>query len=117
MPGKLPRELRDFLEDMLFTDESNWQKFRTEFNNLYDNLLCKLKAAHPELTTQDEQVVALGVLQFDNSDIAFLLGITDRTIWNRRQKLKNRLGDPQMDLDQWFNTQANTFPDISTLRR
>ena len=117
MPDKLPRELRDFLEDMLFTDESNWQKFRTEFNNLYDNLLYKLKAAHPELTTQDEQVVALGVLQFDNSDIAFLLGITDRTIWNRRQKLKNRLGDPQMDLDQWFNTQANTFPDISTLRR
>lgn len=117
MPDKLPRELRDFLEDMLFTDESNWQKFRTEFNNLYDNLLGKLKAVHPELTTQDEQVVALGVLQFDNSDIAFLLGITDRTIWNRRQKLKNRLGDPQMDLDQWFNTQANTFPDISTLRR
>lgn len=100
--AKLPREVRDYLEQIVFTKEENWQELRREFNALYGNLLDNLKEQYPVLTTQDEQVITLGVLGFSNSDMAFLLGITDRTIWNRRQKIRDRLCDPQMDLDQWF---------------
>lgn len=79
---------------------------RQNFNALYGGLLEHLRTEHPLLTTQDEQVIVLGVLGFSNSDIAFLLNISDRTIWNRRQKIRDRLGDPQMDLDQWFSDRA-----------
>ncbi len=102
IPAKLPREVRDYLEQIVFTKEENWQELRQEFNTLYGNLLNRLKDDHPLLTTQDEQVIVLGVLGFSNSDMAFLLNISDRTIWNRRQKIRDRLGDPQLDLDQWF---------------
>lgn len=104
--AKLPRKVRDYLEQIVFTKEENWQELRQEFNTLYGGLLEHLKTDHPTLTTQDEQVIVLGVLGFCNNDIAFLLGITDRTIWNRRQKIRDRLGDPQLDLDQWFSDRA-----------
>ena len=32
-------------------------------------------------------------------DIGYLLGITERTIWNRRQAIKDRTGVP--DFDAW----------------
>lgn len=79
---------------------------RQNFNALYGGLLEHLRTEHPLLTTQDEQVIVLGVLGFSNSNIAFLLNISDRTIWNRRQKIRDRLGDPQMDLDQWVSDRA-----------
>ena len=104
--AKLPREVRDYLEQIVFTKEENWQELRQNFNALYGGLLEHLRTEHPLLTTQDEQVIVLGVLGFSNSDIAFLLNISDRTIWNRRQKIRDRLGDPQMDLDQWFSDRA-----------
>ena len=104
--AKLPREVRDYLEQIVFTKEKNWQELRQNFNALYRGLLEHLRTEHPLLTTQDEQVIVLGVLGFCNSDIAFLLNISDRTIWNRRQKIRDRLGDPQMDLDQWFSDHA-----------
>ena len=104
--AKLPRKVRDYLEQIVFTKEKNWQELRQNFNALYGGLLEHLRTEHPLLTTQDEQVIVLGVLGFSNSDIAFLLNISDRTIWNRRQKIRDRLGDPQMDLDQWFSDRA-----------
>lgn len=106
IPAKLPREVRDYLEQIVFTKEENWQELRQEFNALYGGLLDNLKKQHPVLTTQDEQVIVLGVLGFSNSDMAFLLNISDRTIWNRRQKIRDRLGDPQLNLDQWFLARA-----------
>ena len=106
IPAKLPREVRDYLEQIVFTKEENWQELRQEFNALYGGLLDNLKKQHPVLTTQDEQVIVLGVLGFSNSDMAFLLNISDRTIWNRRQKIRDRLGDPQLDLNQWFLARA-----------
>lgn len=114
IPAKLPREVRNYLEQIVFTKEENWQMLRKEFNSLYGNLLDNLQTAHPLLTTQDEQMITLGVLGFSNSDVAFLLGITDRTIWNRRQKIRDRLGDPQMDIDQWFTDRA-ALPTIKDL--
>lgn len=106
IPAKLPREVRDYLEQIVFTKEENWQELRQEFNTLYGNLLNRLKDDHPLLTIQDEHVIVLGVLGFSNSDMAFLLNISDRTIWNRRQKIRDRLGDPQLNLDQWFLARA-----------
>lgn len=106
IPNTLPREIKNYLKQIIFTKESNWLAFRREFNSLYYNLLDDLKNQYSTLTLQDEQVISLGVLGFSNSDIAFLLDISDRTVWNRRQKIKTRLGDSQMDLDQWFSDHA-----------
>lgn len=33
--AKLPREVRDYLEQIVFTKEKNWQELRQNFNALY----------------------------------------------------------------------------------
>lgn len=35
---------------------------------------------------------------------------TDRTIWNRRQFIKNHLGDSKLDLDKWLDELQNKPP-------
>ena len=50
--AKLPREVRDYLEQIVFTKEENWQELRQNFNALYGGLLEHLRTEHPLLTTQ-----------------------------------------------------------------
>jgi hypothetical protein len=39
----------------------------------------------------------------DNSDICLLLGLTQRTIWSRRQRIKARIGMGEKEsLDAWI---------------
>ena len=39
----------------------------------------------------------------DNSDICLLLGLTQRTVWSRRQRIKARIGMSENEsLDKWI---------------
>ena len=87
---------------MTFANDSNRQQFMQEFDRVYSSFLPQLHNRYPTLTEQDDQYIALALLGLDNTEIAVLLNQTDRTIWNRRQKIKTRLGDGKMDLDKWI---------------
>lgn len=101
----LPRSTQTLLDEIAYHRETDWQTLRQEFNHLYANLLEHLHTQHPALTAQDEQVIVFGVLGFDTNDTALLLGLTNRTLWNRRQKLKARLGID--DIEAWFAEQSH----------
>ncbi len=101
----LPRSTQALLDEIAYHRETDWQTLRQEFNHLYANLLERLHTQHPALTAQDEQVIVFGVLGFDTNDTALLLGLTNRTLWNRRQKLKARLGID--DIEAWFAEQSH----------
>lgn len=102
MPKKMPNWARTYIEEQAFRNVSYQQDFIQQFNSVYGDLLPRLRKEHPALTDQDEQYLALAIIGMDNNEIAYLLGQTDRTIWNRRQKVKKRLGDAHMDLDKWL---------------
>lgn len=75
----------------IFAGDADWQTFKDAFNAVYDNKLTLLTNQYPDLTTADLQVIALSELGLDSSDICLLLNQTKRTIWNRRQRIKQHM--------------------------
>lgn len=102
LPKGLPAWAKNYLEENAFTNDTDWQEFMQEFNSAYGDWLGTLHKQYPALTEQDNRYLALARLGLDNTEIAVLLNASDRTIWNRRQKIKTRLGNSHMDLDAWL---------------
>lgn len=80
----------------------NWETFYAEFDAAYDGLLTHIKDTYPDLTEIDIRYIALTCMHFDTSDICLLLNLTKRTIYNRRQILRQRLNLSDSDLDIWL---------------
>ena len=99
----IPNWAQQFIDSNIFSTEEQWKNFFVEFNGCYGDLLNRLQKEYPRLTNTDIQVLALYILGLDNSDICLLLGLTQRTIWSRRMRIKNRVGLGEKEsLDKWL---------------
>ena len=98
----LPESILKYINSITFSDKNTWDTFLHEFNDLYDNILSRIKDTYPNITDKDLQYIALSVMKMHNSDICFLLDTTERTIWNRRQRIKNHIGNANIDIDKWI---------------
>lgn len=100
---KIPKELNILSPMQAAKDLQNWKNFYDDFNLCFDNLLLRMHETYPEMTDSDLQYIALTFLGFDTTDQCFLLGITNRTVWNRRNTLKQHMGisDDRTD-DLWI---------------
>ena len=100
---KIPDWAQQFIDSNIFSTDEQWEEFFNEFNGCYGNLLKQLQRDYPRLTSTDTQVLALYVLGLDNSDICLLMGLTQRTIWSRRMRIKARVGLGEKEsLDKWI---------------
>ena len=100
---KIPDWAQQFIDSNIFSTDEQWEEFFNEFNGCYGNLLKRLQEDYPRLTSTDTQVLALYVLGLDNSDICLLMGLTQRTIWSRRMRIKSRVGLGEKEsLDRWL---------------
>ena len=100
---KIPDWAQQFIDSNIFSTDEQWEEFFNEFNGCYGNLLKQLQRDYPRLTSTDTQVLALYVLGLDNSDICLLMGLTQRTIWSRRMRIKARVGLGEKEsLDKWL---------------
>ena len=111
LPKGMPAWVTNFLKDVSFANENDKQLFMQEFNDAYGDIIPSLQKTYPDLTDQDIYYITLAMLGIDNTGIAIILNSSDRTIWNRRQKIKNRLGDPRLDLDAWIAS----LPDLAAV--
>ena len=101
----IPQWAKDFIDQNIFSTEEQWQGFLKEFEGAYGDILTKLQNTYPRLTSTDLQVIALYILGIDNSDICLLTGATQRTIWSRRMRIKNRIGLGEKEsLDKWIES-------------
>ena len=99
----IPQWAKTFVEQNIFSTEVQWQDFLKEFEEAYGDILAKLQSTYPRLTSTDLQVIALYILGIDNSDICLLTGASQRTIWSRRMRIKNRIGLGEKEsLDKWI---------------
>ena len=99
----IPQWAKAFVEQNIFSTEEQWQEFLKEFEEAYGDILAKLQSTYPRLTSTDLQVIALYILGIDNSDICLLTGASQRTIWSRRMRIKNRIGLGEKEsLDKWI---------------
>ena len=100
---KIPDWAQQFIDSNIFSTDEQWEEFFNEFNGCYGNLLKRLQEDYPRLTSTDTQVLALYVLGLDNSDICLLMGLTQRTIWSRRMRIKARVGLGEKEsLEKWI---------------
>lgn len=100
---KIPDWAQQFIDSNIFSTEEQWQEFFVEFNGCYSNLLSRLQKEFPRLTNTDLQAISLYALGLDNADICLLLGLTQRTIWSRRMRIKDRIGLGEKEsLDKWL---------------
>ncbi|MBQ2290730.1 MAG: hypothetical protein II248_00965 [Paludibacteraceae bacterium] len=99
----IPQWAKDFIDQNIFSTEVQWNGFLKEFEEAYGDILTRLQHTYPRLTSTDLQVIALYILGIDNSDICQLTGATQRTIWSRRMRIKNRIGlGDKESLDKWI---------------
>ena len=98
------QSVKKVLDELSLQYPPTWQTFKEEFNAAYGNLLGELKKKYPSLTEKDLLFIALSVLGLDVNDIGYIFGTTDRTLWNRRQFIKNRIGCSKMDFEEWIQS-------------
>ena len=99
----IPQWAKDFIDQNIFSTEEQWQSFLKEFEEAYGDILTRLQKTYSRLTSTDLQVIALYILGIDNADICLLTGSTQRTIWSRRMRIKNRIGLGEKEsLDKWI---------------
>jgi hypothetical protein len=99
----IPQWAKDFIDQNIFSTEVQWNGFLKEFEEAYGDILTRLQHTYPRLTSTDLQVIALYILGIDNSDICLLTGASQRTIWSRRMRIKNRIGLGEKEsLDKWI---------------
>ena len=99
----IPNWAQQFIDSNIFSTEEQWETFFSEFNACYGDLLNRLQQSYPRLTNTDIQAIALYILGLDNADICLLLGLTQRTIWSRRMRIKDRVGLGEKEsLDKWI---------------
>ena len=103
----IPQWAKDYIDQNIFSTEEQWQGFLKEFEGAYGNILTRLQNTYPRLTSTDLQVIALYILGIDNSDICLLIGATQRTIWSRRMRIKNRIGLGEKEsLNKWLEEEV-----------
>lgn len=106
----IPNWAQQFIDSNIFSTEEQWKNFFMEFNGCYGDLLSRLQKEYPRLTNTDIQVLALYILGLDNADLCLLLGLTQRTIWSRRMRIKARVGLGEKEsLDKWLEECVYVF--------
>ena len=73
--------------------EENWINFKREFTKEYTQFYHNLMTNFPELKDSNLKIIMLQKLQFNNSEIANLLGITLDAVKKSKQRLKKKLAE------------------------
>ncbi|MNK41688.1 hypothetical protein D3C87_603590 [compost metagenome] len=85
-------KLQELLDSHLMTEE-NWINFKREFTKEYPQFYRTLMTNFPELKDSNLKIIMLQKLQFNNSEIANLLGITLDAVKKSKQRLKKKLAE------------------------
>lgn len=72
--------------------ENNWNTFKREFQKENPEFYHFLQEHFPEITDSNKRILLLQKLDFNNSEIAELLGITTEAVKKSKQRLKKKLG-------------------------
>ncbi|MDT0647161.1 LuxR C-terminal-related transcriptional regulator [Zunongwangia sp. F260] len=84
--------------DKDISEEDNWKFFKKAFSNADKDFFRKIKAKHPELTSNDLKLCAYLRLNLSSKEIAPLLNISVKSVEIKRYRLRKK-----MDLDHETN--------------
>lgn len=77
--------------DKDISEEDNWKFFKKAFSNADKNFFKKIKAQHPELTSNDLKLCAYLRLNLSSKEIAPLLNISVKSVEIKRYRLRKKM--------------------------
>ncbi|MGB7785738.1 MAG: triple tyrosine motif-containing protein [Salinimicrobium sp.] len=80
--------------DKDISEEDNWKFFKKAFNNADKDFFKKIKASHPELTSNDLKLCAYLRLNLTSKEIAPLLNISVKSVEIKRYRLRKKMDLP-----------------------
>ena len=72
-------------------DDDNWEKFRDNFNMVYDNFMHQLTTHFPDLKKNDLKLCAYLRMGLSSKEMASLLNTSVRSIETARYRLRKKL--------------------------
>lgn len=85
------------LIDTNISSEEDWQLFETNFNQVHEQFLKRLKTEYPDLTPGDLRLAAYLKMNLTSKEIAPLLNISIRSVENKRYRLRKKLNLAEED--------------------
>ncbi len=105
--NEIPTWVKKFIDTQLLFDGRKGKILCQEFNSVYYNMLDVLKAEYPDISQSELMICVLIILQLSITDICVLLDMPRRTVWNKRNLIKEHIGlGLDDDLDQWLHNYA-----------
>lgn len=98
-------KLNALLESHLMT-ESNWHIFKREFEKEHPDFYQMLLFEYKEITDSNMRILLLQKLNFSNTEIAELLGVTTEAIKKSKQRLRKKLGEKYEKLEHYLSLNA-----------
>ena len=81
--------------DKDISDKDNWKFFKEAFSNADKDFFKKIKAKHPELTSNDLKLCAYLRLNLTSKEIAPLLNISVKSVEVKRYRLRKKMDLPR----------------------
>ena len=75
-----------------FSQDKNWDDFRTTFDQVHPNFFSNLTRHFPDLTATDLRLIALLKMNMSSADIATMLAISPDSLRVSRYRLRKKLG-------------------------
>ncbi|MBA4850697.1 tetratricopeptide repeat protein [Emticicia sp. BO119] len=85
----------------ILTDEQ-WQDFRLKFEKLHPQFITRLHQQNPNLTDTETQMACMIRLNFTNTQVAGMLGISNESVTKNRYRLRKKI--EQSDLNSYLST-------------
>ena len=97
--AKITQSIRDIRHEVQanINDDEGWEKFKENFDLVYDNFMKRLTAQFPDLKKNDLKLCAYLRMGLSSKEIASLLNMSVRSIETARYRLRKKLGIGQGD--------------------
>ena len=105
-PEKFVKHFKEAME-LDKTATSNLDDILTIINRQYNNIIDRIKEDYPNITRDEERLLALVCAKYSTMSIAVLFNSTNLgTIYNKKSRLLKKLGTP-MTLEQFIEGYKN----------
>lgn len=85
-------QLETLAHSVILTEE-DWLRFRTLFEKVHPGFIEEQKNAHPELSPAELRLLVLKKLELGDHEIANLLGVSLRSVYQTRWRLNKKMGE------------------------
>ena len=85
-------QLETLAHSVLLTEE-DWLRFRSLFEKVHPGFIEAQKNAHPELSPAELRLLVLKKLEMGDQEIANLLGVSLRSVYQTRWRLNKKMGE------------------------